>query len=177
MDNRIDMLMDYIEYPGRELLLSGPRDGYNYTYVSNTYLNGFINYVDIICGYMIRRYSIYDNSKWLNQCNNIEALKDSPHTNISDINEFDDIIILAESDTSYWIFWNDCDCSDCCIGKLSKKEFHDAHHPNIDSIKKEFKKYVIACLVTSTGRKFVPDTYDNYLKYIPPEYFRGWIKL
>ena len=48
--------METIEYPSHEQFLSGIQPGISYDYVSSTYLNGFINYVDILDAFMIRRY-------------------------------------------------------------------------------------------------------------------------
>ena len=42
-----------VEYPSNEMLLNGLKDGDCITYVSSTYLNGLINYVDIIDAWMI----------------------------------------------------------------------------------------------------------------------------
>jgi len=120
--SKINKLLDIIEYPDREQLLTGPSEGYDYVYVSNTYLNGFINYVDIISAYMIRRYSIGSDDEWNEACKNVDLLADDVHTDISDSSKFDDVIILAESEHCYWIFWDDCDCSDCCICKFNKSE-------------------------------------------------------
>ena len=169
--SKINKLLDIIEYPDREQLLTGPSEGCDYVYVSNTYLNGFINYVDIISAYMIRRYLIGNDDEWNEACKNVDLLADDFHTDISDSSKFDDVIILAESEYCYWIFWDDCDCSDCCIGKFNKSEIDK------NDIEHEFKEYVLDCVYDSLPDRELCHEDEYYIKHIPASYFKGWITL
>ena len=169
--SKINELLDPIEYPDNEELLTGPSEGVDYVYVSNTYLNGFINYVDIISGYMIRRYSIGEDYDWDKKCKNVDLLADEYHTDISDSSKFDDVIILAESEKYYWIFWNDCDSSDCCIGKFNKSKIDK------NDIEYEFKEYVLDCVYNCLPTSKLCHEYEYYIKHIPGSYFKGWITL
>lgn len=116
------------EYPSRELLLEGPKDGQWFEYVSNTYLNGFINYTEILVGFIIKRYADenYDYYKVA------EDLKTSYHTNFSKLE--DDIIIISKGAGSYWYFWNDRDCSDCIIART---EINQSEEEFIESMRKK----------------------------------------
>ena len=49
---------DCIDYPKPRDIISGIKPGRCFEYVSSTYLNGFINYVDIIGGAMIQEYML-----------------------------------------------------------------------------------------------------------------------
>lgn len=131
-------LFDNVEMYPRCIAERGVPQGTCYTYISSTFLNGFINYVNPFYVAMIERY----NEGWLNEEEYrkkvLEELK-SPHTDYSP-RLFDDIFILAESENtiyfnelnmkdnrSYWFFWSDRDCSDCSIGRffigdVTKKE-------------------------------------------------------
>lgn len=51
-----DLFDDDVEYPDKDMLVNGVPIGMNYSYISTTYLNGFINYVEIIGATMIQRY-------------------------------------------------------------------------------------------------------------------------
>jgi len=88
-----------------------------YTYISNTFLNGFINYVNIIKAFLITRYEPY--SKNLESAVNFhDREKNKFHTKIYNFFD-DDVAILAVSDIGeYWYFYYDQDCSDCSIGRF-----------------------------------------------------------
>lgn len=157
-----------ISYPDHSLILNGLKDGMNFTYISNTYLNGFINYVDIIGGYMVRKYQ-GEKEKWDEACSNVDALLNEPHTNISDAHKFDDILILARGAGSYWLFWNDGDCSDCCIGRLSMDTF-DGQETAMLYLKKTLIKI-------SSSYNIMTSSDSDYFKYLSEDHFRGWITL
>lgn len=125
-----------IEYPRiTDMIL--PINGL-YSYISSTFLEGFINYVDIKKAFIITRYNSY--SKNLESVQKIEQ-KNKYHTKLSEFD--DDILILAKSKEGkqglsskiWWFFWFDCDVSDCQIGRF---ESYDEEQVIID----EFVKYV-----------------------------------
>ena len=142
-----DYFDEQIEYPNN--IVSNPIPyGEVWTYVSSTFLNGFINYVKPVKIFLIDRYvpndediternvSVKKPGTW-----NWEKFKGTKgelktaiitgeyemyHTNLHCFG--DDVVILAELDDketasddeekTYIFFWFDCDVSDCSIGKF-----------------------------------------------------------
>jgi len=138
-----DYFEDYSEYP-KEIARNPIPYGTVWTYVSSTFLNGFINYVKPICCFLLDRYTpdnknigdrniSYQNKderEWLKFDGTKKELKDKIisgeikmyHTSLDCFG--DDIVILSEIETEndeigkYMFFWFDMDCSDCSIGKF-----------------------------------------------------------
>lgn len=129
MKDFYDLFDDCIWYPENELLLNGVLKNTCYQYVSYTYLNGLINYVEKYEAIMIERYE-----HWWDERKKYET-KYEFHTKFS--NFPDDIIVFAESDNDYWFFWGDCDCSDCKIGRIDKSRVKD-----LKEFKELFIKYI-----------------------------------
>jgi len=159
----LDLLdfMETVEYPTHEQFLSGIQPGISYDYVSSVYLNGFINYVDIIDAFMIRRYMDFAES--------IERIKTKIknkefHTNVQDSSEYDDILILGKTEDMYVYFWNDCDCSDCCIGAINK-----------DLVENRDSKAIALFRRYADKLKKIETAQDVF--FIPLEFFTGWITL
>lgn len=96
------------------------KNGIYYNYVSNTLLNGVINYVKPIKVYLMDRYT----ENLLKRHNAIRRFNTDPefHTNLGAFE--DDIILLAYEEESgfYWVFWFDCDSSDCSIGRFTTED-------------------------------------------------------
>lgn len=96
------------------------KNGTYYNYVSNTLLNGVINYVKPIKVYLMDRYT----EDLLKRHNAIRRFNTDPefHTNLGAFE--DDIILLAYEEESgfYWFFWFDYDCSDCSIGRFTTED-------------------------------------------------------
>lgn len=133
-----------IEYP-KEISHNPIPYGTVWSYVSSTFLNGFINYVRPIYCCVIDRYTPDDEEIKYNDFNGTKKeLLDLILSNKFDIHHTklncfqDDIIILARILTEnndldkYMFFWFDMDCSDCCIGKF---ETNDSEDTVIESIK------------------------------------------
>lgn len=173
---------EWIEYPENKDLMEGPAEGIIYSYVSTTYLNGFINYVEIIDAYMTRRYkelranNTEDELCWEDSCALIDKLladSNYVHTDTSDCSEYDDIHILAKCGDYFYYFWSDCDCSDSCIGKVRASEFE-----NEEDAKKQFKEFLYDTGVWDAySNEFVKEFEEDFLKRIKPSFFRGWITL
>lgn len=121
MTNFFDVFDETFQYPDREQLLNGVPMNTLFEYVSSTYLEGFINYVNIKSVILIQRY--WDKDKddtWDKFVKDSIKEAEKSHTKYGDIG--DDVLILAESDSSWWFFWNDKDCSDCEIGRIDKNK-------------------------------------------------------
>ena len=154
-------------------------DGTMYEYISTTFLNGFINYVEIQKAFLLARYarwndqdtdlgtreiSIRDGGKWTKftgtKEENFQKLIAPGATFHSKLNDLsDDVVILAKTkNTNEWVyFWFDCDCSDSCIGRFSTE---DADEVVIEAFSE-------SCLSFSdNGEKS---------REIPLHYFKGWI--
>lgn len=109
--------MDYfplaVEYP--EPADQPLKRGLLFSYISSTFLDGWINYVEMKRAWLITRYRAH--------AENVAKLAafhaDTPiHPNLGALG--DDVFILARSKRGdWWFFWYDCDVSDCCIGILS----------------------------------------------------------
>jgi len=121
---------DEVEYPhicGGEPILE---PGRLWSYVSNTLLNGFLNYPTIVAGMLLTRYRSHSiNSAGLDRF----RLADSKKLLHTDMDEWfeDDVHLLGRDDLgrdynysdpkepiTYWYFWYDMDCSDCSIGRF-----------------------------------------------------------
>jgi len=170
--------MEWIDYPDHDDLMEGPTEGVVYSYVSSTYINGFINYVDIIDAYMARRYKslrINYNPEvrgenylcWEDSCSLIDA-GGKPHTNLGISAKFDDIHVLGKCGNYYYYFWSDKDCSDCCIGKISTDNYP------LDDVKKDFKKLIIE---VGCFDSYNDENENEFIKQIPVDFFKGWITL
>lgn len=181
--------MDTIEYPGNDLLVEGIKDGVSFDCIPNAYLNGFINFVNLIDGYMIRRYKIlekylvekygtYDQSiiegkvdpnnlTWERSCQLID--KESEETRrpfYHTCQNYDDMMLLGKQSNSYWIFWVDCEGKESCIGRIPMSTF------NSDDEAKEALK--VAALEFST---IDVEKEDEKIKQIPMKLFSEWVTL
>lgn len=161
MKNFWDLFDDCIEYPDNELKLNGIPKNVFYEYISSTYLNGFINYVENYDAIMIERYEDWweDKEKYENE--------NDHHTNYSKYP--DDVIIFAESENDYWFFWNDRDCSDCCIGRIDKTRVKD-----LNEFKELFIKFIDNNGNPEPRQENCEHITGRYINLNPP---RGWIRL
>ena len=116
-----DLFNDSEEYPYDKIRKCGgvPRN-VCYEYIGHSFLEGYIWMMNKMNVIILNRYSNLDDNdaefesiieEWKNKMNNdFRDVSDCP----------DDMIIFAETDEDYWYFWNDKDCSDCCIGHIDK---------------------------------------------------------
>lgn len=108
---------DALEYPDVCEICMKP--GAWQTYVSSTFLNGWINYVRIKKVFLITRYRDHAaNLAAVEACKNGRDV----HTSLRVVG--DDVLILAQEEgrSMWWVFWFDCDVSDCCIGRFESSE-------------------------------------------------------
>jgi hypothetical protein len=141
-----EIFEDSEDYPNDIVDRGVPQDTL-YSYVSSTFLNGFVNYVKDPKAYLIERYGKFNEDKTLHTRDDGDEtdlekysakLKNDFHRNYSTAP--DDIVILAHTAKSYWFFYSDRDCSDCCIGRISRNKFVDYEH-YIALFKETFKLY------------------------------------
>lgn len=132
---------EYPKFSDSEILPLGTE----YVYVSSTFLNGFINYQDIVKAVLIKRYSEADIK-----------LPEKPdfHTKIHEFG--DDVLILSKHNDTYWYYWFDCDVSDCCIGRFKTSDTEE--------------EIIIEFMKSINDNDFI----DEFLE-IPNDYFTGWI--
>lgn len=114
---RVDEFWDLFEfefdYP-QSVAENGVPENTLYSYISNTYLAGFINYVDPIKAVMINRY----RTDGYNHEEESTKINVRVHTDINTLQ--DDVLVAAQTENDYWFFWFDRDSSDCVIGRFNK---------------------------------------------------------
>jgi len=168
-----------IEYPRNILADPLPMNTLR-EYISSTFLDGFINYVEIKKAFVIGRYTKWDEEpdndihimepagsrEWKTfkpktklEAFNLLTEKDRVfHSNLD--TAFSDDVLLLAKDSDVWVFfWYDRDCSDSCIGRFQTP---DSDVVVIDS----FVKYV---------KQLKIDEYYEEEKEIPLHYFSGWL--
>jgi len=158
--------------------------GIEYSCVSSTFLDGFINYVEILKSFVIGRYYDWDEEfeeefelELRNSANNCNLIKKMFKTKNEIYNKLlepeitvhskldtyfqDDVLILAKAKSSdeeeccYYYFWYDRDCSDSCIGRFKTEDSEDV-------VVKSFVKHM----------KEIDNPYGE--KEIPLLYFQKW---
>lgn len=179
----LDFFTDSKEYP-KDIAANPLPMGTLYDFVSNQFLDGFINYVTIKKAYAVAHYESWTSAPrvviQLYQREPLKTLEEkfdeviasNAFGNSTLYDHFEtDILILSKIDnfvrdeidddegTAAWMFfWYNGDNSDCCIGRF-KTEL-----PEQDVIKR-FEKYVQNIEHNVGGEKEIPLTY-----------FQGWIK-
>jgi hypothetical protein len=116
-----DYLGNRIEYPRPASEPLAP--GVCYSYISSTFLNGWINYTgDVRKAFLVQRYrSPGETAEAL-----AEWIKDPPiHPDFGDLG--DDVHLVTKDETGRWWYYHyDRDCSDCDIGILESHGDDDA---------------------------------------------------
>lgn len=151
-------------------------------YVSNTFLNGFINYVEIVEAHLLNRYHQMSETIEANRLTTYREPAGSfnwvkPSENLTKQQVFDlftqknrmmhtplgclqdDVIVLSrckdENDaTVYVYFWFDKDVSDCSIGRFVTEDSEEI-------VRQKFNAWLKNLKYTSTP--------------IPTHFFQGWI--
>jgi len=107
------------EYPDN-LAERGVPQGTSYDFVSSTFLDGFINYVKIFAAFILDPpYGGLGEYK-----EDIEQALNETHTKFRDFGLLE-VILLAETENSFWLFWYDPDVSDCSISRCEKEVTRD----------------------------------------------------
>lgn len=194
--NFLDYFDETVEYP-TDIAYNPMPWNVCWSYISSTFLNGFINYVNPISCYVVNRYTKeseniskrgviirnkgeYDWQKFKGTKKELIDLivseeKEMSHTDLSCFG--DDIIVLAEIEdernnkkgyNKFMFFWFDRDVSDCSIGRIKTEDY------------KEF-------LVESLGNWLAKEFGDNKkheekcgdesgFHKLPLSFFKGWVK-
>lgn len=143
---------DWEEFPSDEDKLNGIKDGQAWLYISTTYLNGLINYVDIVGA--VGKIDIgEDDDRREVYIKNLQTLAriakdgntgmepkytfygvdetDEPystngfHTNVADTSYFPHMQVLGKGAGSYWWFDSDMDGSCCGLCRMPADIFAD----------------------------------------------------
>ncbi|MCK9528998.1 MAG: hypothetical protein M0R77_00315 [Gammaproteobacteria bacterium] len=171
---------NFIDYPGWNISENPLPLGTLYDYISSTFLDGFINYVNIKKAYLIQRYRspgdiipleqlqpyrqsnsvvLPDRDLTVEEVFELYTQKDiNIHTKISTFR--DDVVILSQalSNPKCWIyFYYDMDCSDCSIGRFETDEPEEVVIVKLEQHLESFN---------NTKGPF---------KEIPLHFFKGWI--
>lgn len=118
-----------IEYPNSENLFNGIPINHGYDYISSTFCNGLVNYIEDKQLVLINRYKEEEFDDLVNKFVN-QSEQDWYHT---DLNKYGDDIFVFGVDSktnpsSYILIWFDCDVSDCCIYRFDINDFGGMHH-------------------------------------------------
>ncbi len=118
----------HVKYP--DVIAVMMKFGVLQSYVPATFLNAWINEVELDKAFLICRYeSLENNTKSLEEF----VKRDDFHTDLKELD--DDVLILAheKNRANKWFFWFDCDVSDCTIGR-----FHCLKH---DEVIRDFESF------------------------------------
>lgn len=156
-----------LEYP-HDIAERGVPNNTLYSYVSTTFLNGYINYVQWCYGMLIERYSRFDEEKLKHLLDYWAA---QPHSDYREapveagerLDVLDDVWILGQTKNCWWFFWSDMDVSDSCIGRFSKDAV-----PGWP---------VVLAMTTFLARLGQPESSGITGRYVELSEPKGWIRL
>jgi hypothetical protein len=190
-----DYFDEHIDYPNN--IVDNPIPyGTLWSYISSTFLNGFINYVNPVGCYVVNRYteetadvtdrnvSVCDKGKFGNwhkfEGTKLELIntivsgeKEVYHTKLNCFG--DDIIIIAkienelDEENKYIFFWFDCDVSDCSIGKFITD---DSQELILNSVENWLKETYVD---NKTGHETLHDEESSGYHKLPLSFIKGWV--
>lgn len=111
--------------------LSEDHPGWVINYISHSFLDGWINYVQPILAFVVCSYRSYEETS-----EKVEQWRKDPpvHTCFSTFG--DDTLLLCRGHAGeYWFFWYDMDVSDCTIGRFQTSDPESG-------VKELFRKFV-----------------------------------
>ena len=158
----IGIQTDDFEYASSHIEESGgiPQDT-TYTYVSNTFLNGLVNYGSNHRPFLIARYGIKeetDTGGTVNAISRVIDRLDSQDQQVAEVRrlyqdyadlamgkthpEFtgDDWLVFYSTCSSWIVMWYDQDCSDCSIERYSKESCSDVGIETLD-------QFILECFI------------------------------
>lgn len=166
----IKTIMDYfddeVEYPNDVALNPLPMNTF-WSYISSTFLNGFINYVEPLKVYVLDRYEDDKTDEVLN-------LSKQYHTELSQFG--DDIILLGKIENNdddlnkFMFFWFDMDVSDCCIGRFETTD-------NNETVCEALLNWLEEKKLENKGEIFNEDHDNGILGFheLPKSFINGWL--
>jgi len=192
-DMKTKKIWDYfdnnIEYP-HDVAENPIPYGDVWTYISSTFLNGFVNYMTPICCYVVNRYTREDediSDRNVSVCNKgkfgnwekfkgtkkelidliVSGEKEMYHTELNCFH--DDIIIVGEiGEGKYMFFWFDCDVSDCSIGRFKTLDTKEEIIASVENwLEEEF--------VSNKDHEEVHDENSAGYHKLPLSFIRGWV--
>ncbi len=148
---------DYAQdYPSESIQEHGgiPQNS-TYGYVSNTFLDGLVNYGSNHVAYMVARYGLRDDEmpyfesrKQGTEQETVEFIRREYQSFVDKNTEGhhvsfngDDWLVLYETSTSYFFMWYDQDCSDCSMERYSIETLKEQYGIN------SFSEFVYEALV------------------------------
>ena len=151
-------LHDVYEYPQPAIQSFLP--GTLFTYISTTFLNGWINYTgDVVRAYLIERY-VEENDE-PNEVTLAQWHAQPPfHAELGKLG--DDVLLLTKDEAGrWWLYWFDQDVSDSQIGILDTQDDLDA------TVIAAFDEYVLERQnrIKREGKALLID----------PKSIRGWV--
>lgn len=190
-----DYFEDNIEFP-KDVAYNPIPWNVAWTYISSTFLNGFINYVEPLACYVVNRYtketedisdrdiSICDrgSSKWhkwngtkIELINSIiSGNKEMYHTKLNCFG--DDIIILAKIEdefnnekgkNKFMFFWFDMDVSDCSIGRIKTED-------NEEIVIEALENWLTENFKNNKSHESEHEDENGFHK-LPLTFLKGWI--
>jgi hypothetical protein len=178
--------VDWIDKEPVNIISRGIQPGEGYEYISDSFINGLVNYRDYtVGGFMLRRYT--DDEEWAESCKYIDSLVDEVHSNFRKC--MDDVFLLMkfldeEDNLNYIWYWYDQDVSDCCVAVFSADKVKDdvealyalmksamtygtgeTGHPPYPKNELGLKNYIVQYGI------------ENVIKAFGPECIHGWITL
>ncbi len=113
-----------VEYPSMsELLDNGLERGTWYSYVTSSYINGLLPYIEPVRAWLLRRYRIWPDDKDPTERPITDAeiaeWEKAYHTKFIDLG--DNVVFVGETARHWWVIYMDCDVSDCRVGRVTKE--------------------------------------------------------
>lgn len=192
-----DYFEDVIEYP-QDVAYKPIPWNVAWNYISSTFLNGFINYVNPIACYVLNRYkqenediscrniSVCDRGGFGNWYkfkgtkkqlidDIISGEKELYHTDLSCFG--DDIIVLAEIEdernnekgqNKFMFFWFDMDVSDCSIGRIKTDD-------DEGFVVNSLENWLIKEFKNNSNHESDHSDGNGFYK-LPNSFLKGWVK-
>jgi len=185
----LDYFTQEVEYPDDVASNPLPLNVW-WSYISSTFLNGFINYVDPIKVFVLDRYT-----RWTDDVDEI-SIREPPgafqwskfkgtkekvlelaseegrvfHASLKMFD--DDVVVLSRPKKSrnghqpggYVFFWFDCDVSDCCIGRFETEDSEE----DVVAAFVEWVEWVSANTCAQYGG-------EGSARELPPHALSGWV--
>lgn len=189
-----DYFDDVVEYP-KDVAYNPVPYNVGWTYISATFLNGFINYVNPIACYVVNRYtkenadiserniSVRNDGSWEKFNGTKKELidlivsgeKEMYHTDLSCFD--DDVIILAEIEdernnekglNKFMFFWFDMDVSNCSIGRIKTEDYKEF-------VIEALENWLIEEFRNNKNHEEIHEDENGFHK-LPLSFIKGWVK-